>query len=278
MHYSSLHTHSTYSDGKSTMEEQVRSAIEKGLVTIGFSDHSYTDFDLSYCMKKEQIPDYLREIHELSVQYAENIEILTGLELDGYGSLSDNTPDSCTNSPYDYIICSVHYIHTDDGLYHPVDSNRDCMVRLTEKYFGGDYNAMAKRYLQDSVQCFYKNRPDIVGHFDLATKFSLVDEDDPTYQNVLLECAAAVLEVCPIFEINTGAIARGYRQTPYPHPNAIRYIHEHGGKFVITSDCHDARYLDCHYTESVELAKACGVRSLVRLTKHGWIEEGIDKL
>lgn len=276
MHYSSLHTHSTFSDGKSTMEEQVLSAIEKRLVTIGFSDHSYTDFDLSYCMKQVQIPDYLRQIHELSVQYAEKIEILTGLELDGYSSLADNTPQFCTNSPYDYIIGSVHYIHTDDGLYHPVDSNREGMVRLTEQYFGGDYNAMAKRYLQDSVQCAYKNRPDIVGHYDLVTKYSLIDEEDPIYQNVLLECASAILEVCSIFEVNTGAIARGYRQTPYPHPNAIRYIHEHGGKFVLTSDCHDARFLDCHFAESVSLLKACGVRSLVRLSKRGWVEERID--
>lgn len=276
MHYTSLHTHSTFSDGKSTMEEQVRSAIEKGLTTIGFSDHSYTDFDLSYCMKQEQIPDYLHSIQQLSQQYGDRIEILTGLELDGYGNLSDNTPADMHTNPYDYIIGSVHYVHTTDGLYHPVDSSKEGMVRLTETYFGGDYNAMAKQYLEDSIQCAYQNRPDIVGHFDLATKYNLVDEDAPAYQKVLLDCAAAILEVCPVFEINTGAIARGYRQTPYPHPSAIRYIHEHGGKFVLTSDCHDARYLDCHYAESVTLAKSCGVRSLVRLTKRGWVEEGID--
>lgn len=276
MHYTSLHTHSTFSDGKSTMEEQVLSAIEKGLTTIGFSDHSYTDFDLSYCMKQEQIPDYLRSIRDLSQRYGDQIEILTGLELDGYGNLPDNTPGNLTSNPYDYIIGSVHYVHTSDGLYHPVDSNKEGMVQLTETYFGGDYNAMAKQYLEDSIQCAYRNRPDIVGHFDLATKYNLVDEDDPDYQKVLLTCAAAVLEACPVFEINTGAIARGYRQAPYPHPNAIRYINEHGGKFILTSDCHDARYLDCHYAESVALAKSCGVRSLVRLTTHGWVEEGID--
>ncbi len=275
MHYTSLHTHSTFSDGKSTLEEQVLSAIEKGMPTIGFSDHSYTDFDLSYCMKQAQIPAYLQSIRELSEKYADRIEILTGLELDGYATLSDNIPSNLTSNPYDYIIGSVHYIHTADGLYHAVDSNQEGMVRMTETYFSGDYNAMAKQYLRDSVQCAYKNRPDIIGHFDLATKYNLVDEDDPDYQITLLESVAAVLEICPIFEINTGAIARGYRQTPYPHPNAIRYIVEHGGKFVLNSDCHDAQFLDCFYAQSVELLRACGGRSLVRLTKNGWIEEGI---
>ncbi len=267
MKYTSLHTHSTFSDGSSTMEEQVLSAIEKGFASVGFSDHSYTDFDLSYCMKKEQIPHYRESILQLREKYKDQIEILMGLELDGYSDIP--------TEKYDYLIGSVHYVRTDDGLYHPVDSNKEGMVTMTEKYFGGDYNAMAKKYLIDSVQCAIDHKPDFIGHVDLATKYCLVDETEPAYRKVLLECIAAMLEVCPIFEINTGAIARGYRTTPYPADFAMRYINEHGGKFVLNSDCHVAKYLDCFYPESVELAKSCGVKSLVRLTSNGWIEEGI---
>ncbi len=267
MKFTSLHTHSTFSDGSSTMEEQVTSAIEKGFASVGFSDHSYTDFDLSYCMKKEQVPYYRESILTLREKYKDQIEILMGLELDGYSDIPAEK--------YDYLIGSLHYVRTEDGLYHAVDSNKEGMVAMTEKYFGGDYNAMAKQYLRDSVKCIYDHRPDFVGHFDLATKYNLVDETEPDYRKVLLESIAAVLEVCPIFEINTGAIARGYRTNPYPVDYAMRYINDHGGKFVLNSDCHVAKYLDCHYRESVELAKACGVKSLVRLTRNGWIEEGI---
>ena len=191
MRYTSLHTHSTFSDGKSTMEEQVLSAIEKGFASVGFSDHSYTSFDLSYCMKQEQVPVYRQTILDLAEKYADQIEILLGLELDGYSDIPEEK--------YDYLIGSLHYIHTADGLYHPVDSNPEGMVRMTETYFGGDYNAMAIQYLRDSVQCIYAHRPDFVGHFDLAVKYNFVNEEDPAYQKVLLESAAAVLEVCPIF-------------------------------------------------------------------------------
>ena len=45
------HTHTTFSDGKKTPEEVVESAISQGLKSIGFSDHGYTDFDHTYCMK-----------------------------------------------------------------------------------------------------------------------------------------------------------------------------------------------------------------------------------
>ena len=36
-----LHTHSTFDDGKNTIEETVLSAIEKGFDSIGFSGHAY---------------------------------------------------------------------------------------------------------------------------------------------------------------------------------------------------------------------------------------------
>ena len=50
MRYSNLQTHSVFSDGKHSLEENVRSAIEKGMCSLGFSDHSFTPCDTSYCM------------------------------------------------------------------------------------------------------------------------------------------------------------------------------------------------------------------------------------
>ena len=46
-----FHTHSTFCDGKNTPEEIVLAALEKGFVSIGFSSHGYTPYDLRYCMK-----------------------------------------------------------------------------------------------------------------------------------------------------------------------------------------------------------------------------------
>ena len=35
-----LHTHSIYSDGKSTPREHVEEAVRQGLIKLGFSEHS----------------------------------------------------------------------------------------------------------------------------------------------------------------------------------------------------------------------------------------------
>ena len=82
------HTHTTYSDGKDTPEEMVLSAIEKGLNEMGFSDHSYTFFDESYCIKKDRIAEYKSEIARLKAKYSDKIKILCGIEQDFYSAES----------------------------------------------------------------------------------------------------------------------------------------------------------------------------------------------
>ena len=57
-----FHVHTTFSDGRSTPEEVVRSAISMGMTALGFSDHSHTPFDERYCIPKEKLPAYRAEI------------------------------------------------------------------------------------------------------------------------------------------------------------------------------------------------------------------------
>ena len=64
---SNLHTHSTFCDGKSTPEDVVLSAIEKGFCSIGFSGHAHIDFDQSYCMRDTD--GYIAEIKRLKDKY-----------------------------------------------------------------------------------------------------------------------------------------------------------------------------------------------------------------
>ena len=62
MRFSNFHQHTTFSDGKATIEQTVQRAIELNFEAIGISDHSYTPFDTTYCMKKERETEYLEEI------------------------------------------------------------------------------------------------------------------------------------------------------------------------------------------------------------------------
>lgn len=55
-HKQNLHTHTTYADGKDTLEELVREAIKRDFGGIGFSEYSYMEFsDYPYQMTVEQM-------------------------------------------------------------------------------------------------------------------------------------------------------------------------------------------------------------------------------
>lgn len=74
------HTHSVYSrnnHGKSTIEENVKVAMMRGLKTIGISDHGMGHF--LFGIKRSKLPMIRSEIDNLNEKYPD-IEILLGVE------------------------------------------------------------------------------------------------------------------------------------------------------------------------------------------------------
>ena len=74
-----------------------------------------------------------------------------------------------------------------------------------------------------------------------------------------------------MLEVNTGAISRGYRTTPYPDKFILKEMKRLGFGVVISSDCHDARMVDCYFAESEQLLKECGFKEQYVLKKEGFV-------
>ena len=228
-----LHTHTIYCDGAASPGEMAAAALEKGLDCLGFSGHSHTWFDESYCMSPAGTAAYVREIRALQRKYAGKMRILCGTEQDIWS-------DAPTEG-YDYVIGSVHYLKLGDE-YRPVDESPEISRETAERYFGGDWYAMAEAYFDTVSHVVERTGCGIIGHFDLIAKFNqkhpAFDETHPRYAAAWRQAADVLLKTGRPFEINTGAMSRGWRTQAYPRREMIGYILEHGGRLILSSDSH----------------------------------------
>ena len=236
-----LHMHTTWSDGQNTPEEMIEEAIRLGLETVGISDHSSGD---PCGMTLEQSVEYRAEIARLKEKYAGQIRVLCGLERD---YMTDDFAD------YDYTIGSVHWLRMPDGHRISIDWTPEKLREGAEKYFGGDFYALAEAYYATVAKVVEVTKCDIIGHFDLVTKFIEVDPafdtKDPRYIKAWKQAADTLLKTGKPFEVNTGAMSRGYRSEPYPAKDIRDYIRAHGGKLIMSSDAHSKENITYGFAE-----------------------------
>lgn len=283
----------------------VLSAIANGFDSIGFSAHSsisgydishenvelcregsilYTDPSKSrakifgfvekegelFGMLKRNMEPYRQKVLELADKYKDKINIFLGIELDSLASLSD-IPAGAR-----YIIGSVHYVEQ-NGSYIANDYSVEMLKKGVEELFDGDYLAYAESYYKELERVYDKTLCDIVGHADIICKFNererLIDESHSRYRSAAFGAVESLARRGLIFEINTGAIGRGYRTEPYPSEDLLRVIRESGGKVTYSSDCHKADAIAVAFEESVALAKKCGFKSFMKLGDKGFYEE-----
>ena len=253
----SIHTHTKFCDGRNSVEEMVLSAIEQGFSVIGFSGHSYIPGEDYWTMKEKGTDEYIAEVKRVREKYGDKIEILLGLE---YDVLS-----RCDTREYDYIIGSVHFVKGKYGDI-PVDLDVNTLKREVKESFGGDVYAFCEDYYRQLAGVCERTGCDVVGHFDLLMKFNengqLFDESNERYRALALDCLEKLCKKDVIFEINTGAISRGYRTKPYPSRFILERMAELGLKITLTTDCHSTSALACYYDEAIEYARECGVREL----------------
>lgn len=261
-----IHTHTTFCDGRDTPERCVLSAIDRGFDVLGFSSHAYTPYDLRYCM--QDLEGYVAEITALKEKYRDKIEIYLGIEEDSHALVD--------RGRFDYIIGSCHYFYK-DGVYYPIDSTPAHFEACLE-LFNRDYLALAEAYYSHFCRYIVSREPDVIGHFDIITKY---DEqrggemlDDHRYRAIAEHYIGMVAEG-RIFEVNSGAMSRGVRRSPYPADFLLKCIKKHGGEVLLSSDAHSADTLDFAFDDMKALVRECGFEFVRVYKDHEFIKERI---
>lgn len=263
---SNAHTHSTFCDGKNTLEEMIAAARAHGFVSLGFSGHAAQGFDFSYSMSPEHQQAYFDAVHTLQ-KTETGLRIWAGLELD---ALAGEAEKAAARQQADYLLGSTHYLCTGDtDTCVAVDGWPDRLKAYTDAVFVGDGLAMARRYFEIETDFLLSMKPDVIGHFDLvrihAGKLGLFDESTPAYRKIALNALERAFACGGVLEVNTGGMARGYLPTPYPTFELLCAWREMGGRVTITSDCHYAHLLTHWFDEAMQMLAKAGYNQVMHL-------------
>ena len=259
-----LHTHTVFCDGKDTPEELISEAITRGFDSLGFSIHS---FMRSKTVDAERLEKYKAEILRLKDKYRGTFDVFLGIELEPWTELS--------KEDFDYTIGALHYLLTKDG-YKTFDIKFEGALGFINNYFDGNSMLFAKTYYETLARLPEHGSFDIIAHFDIITKHNeahpFLDDCCKEYLGYAFEAVDALSGKIPFFELNTGAIGRGYRSTPYPSFPILKELCAKGFGAVIASDCHNKDLIDCYFDRACELLLEAGFKSRFILTNKGFEE------
>ena len=257
---SNLHTHTTYCDGKNTVEENIQYAIDKELISLGFSGHSHFYID-DTSMSEENTIKYLENIKKAKYIYKDKIQVYLGIEGDYYSNLNKDTDKEMG---LDYRIGSVHYIDDGNNSYFPIDMSRESFNETIRHFC--NIKEVIFRYYDNVIKMIETQKPDIIGHLDLVRKYNLnkeyFTEEEDWYTKKVDEVIEVIAKNGNIVEVNTKIMNKNNLDAHYPNKNTIRKLLNKNIPLTINSDAHNACNIDHCYIEAAEELKKLGVQSI----------------
>lgn len=211
--FADWHTHSTYSDGRGSIEENVTAAISRGLSQLAITDHGPANIGTGV-KNPETYLEIIEEICRLNKKY-QNIEVLTGAEADIVG------PDGSIDIPrniveqLDLLIVGLHpYVRprTLEAAWSVVGINQLALIsrKSREKARVNNTKALKEAVLNYDI--------DFISHPDLKMPVDVA------------ELAAVCANRDTALEINTGH--------HYDKRELVRDALKTGVNFVVNSDAH----------------------------------------
>ena len=273
-----LHTHTHYCDGSGDPEEYVKSAIGAGFHTLGFSSHGPVPFPNNFAIRDDAaLKSYCSEIRALKEKYSGQIDIFLGLELDYIAGITQDFSIYRESCGLDYIIGSLHLVRngSDTRLWFIDGAKVEKYDDGLKDIFGGDVRKAITTYFRQVNEMILTQKPDIVGHFDkikMHNKGRYFREDEAWYRDLVMETLENIKKVGCITEVNTRGIYKKRSDDLYPSTWILEHMNTMGLPITLSADAHQPSEIDGHYSESIEILKRIGFRSLKYLTSAGWAD------
>ena len=253
-----LHTHTIGFDGRNSVEEMVKRAIEMGFDTIGFSNHfivhpgiknskmykyavrdGYQNiYSSSFDEATERFKKHYEEIEKLRQLYP-NINILRGMEVDYFNRSAwrEGFHKAAEILKPDYTIGATHFIEYNGQILNSHD---------WKSLDGKTQRMLMLAYWQNIEMAADSRLFTFMAHLDLPKKVGLgmdarYEDDEDIATDAISMSKTAV-------EINTSFYDRSADKEPYPSNRILNMIKNKDIPVLISDDAHSVdkigRYFD----------------------------------
>lgn len=157
-YYGDYHTHTKYSDGKGTIEQNIAAAVERGLKEIAITDHGFRN---PVCLKTRDLEKQAEEIELCRKKYPD-IRILHGIEADLMNREGDIDLGEDLNLGLDLVIAGYHPFAV------PYSAKALLHIQLNT-YFSAAFKPSKKTVVKNTdtaIKMLEKNKIDIYPHIN----------------------------------------------------------------------------------------------------------------
>lgn len=236
------------------MEQYVKSAIEKGISEITFTEHAPLPIEdpapnKDSAMREEDVYAYLKEVKGLQARYGHKIAIHAGFEVDyieGYEEATrlflEKHPETIPHS-----ILSVHFIRLADDTFFCVDFSKDSFIKKGEEIgYHTLYQLYASAIEKALSEPYGELTPKKIGHINLIHKFKKAyDFKDPiNWEKVLENVQVSGYRM----DYNFAGIDKKFYGKTYPEKDLTEKAKAWGIELETGSDAHRPEEVGRYFT------------------------------
>ncbi|TDB65082.1 histidinol-phosphatase [Arundinibacter roseus] len=276
--WTNYHSHSHYCDGVESPREQVEAALRQSVRAFGFSSHGPVHFPNAWSMQADRLEEYLSETRALQAEFADQIDLYVGLEVDFLPGFSG---PSTYASRLDFTVGSVHYLGLNEqGEPWEIDGSTEKFMKGLVEVHGGDIRKVIHLYYEHIRQMIETDAPDILGHLDKIKihnlRNSLYDENEPWYQAEIDETLTLLAQTDCVLEVNTRGLYKKNLAT-YPGLSVLQRVQERKIPVMINSDSHAPSEITAKLSRTALLLKQAGFKTLRVLVAGTWQDVPFDE-
>ncbi|HWR44723.1 histidinol-phosphatase HisJ family protein [Sporomusa sp.] len=242
------HVHTILSaDAKDEMFDMCKTAIDKGLSYICFTEHvDYNQFDPG--CRYFDYDKYSDAIERTREKFGDKIHVLSGIEF-GEPHVYQKQFEKIIKKEFDVVMVGIHYIGKDKVGLHWINGTNEYSKSLLKDYTN---ERIFHEYYEELLQVVKLGGFDVLAHFDNPKRYL---KESGHEEELIGEIVHEIVNAGIAIEINTSPLRRGYHECAPDSEIVKQYLDVGGSRITIGSDVHSCSEVAANFDYAVKLVK-----------------------